>query len=200
MDWINISAGILIGAILGIAGTFFLLGQRITKLETQIAYLSEKTPVEGETPTPALRENGKSRVRNNTKSDTLPEEKTLHLSPAGPRGKTVPGSSGELRYYDNHKGAFGGTIELRGLEPNVQYILTINGKPTHPSNALIPGKTLGAEKYYDFSPIKTDDNGSAVEHFKLHVLTGHYDVKFFVKDMNDWTIVLFNDFLAFTVQ
>ena len=35
MDWKQIISGVVVGAILGIAGTFFLLGQRLSKLEAQ---------------------------------------------------------------------------------------------------------------------------------------------------------------------
>jgi len=49
MDLKQIIAGVVIGAILGIAGTFFILGQRIAKLEAQVEQLTKIRP-ESEVP------------------------------------------------------------------------------------------------------------------------------------------------------
>jgi len=49
MDWKQIIGGIIIGAIIGIAGGFFVLGQRTAKLETQIEHLKSQIDRQKET-------------------------------------------------------------------------------------------------------------------------------------------------------
>lgn len=74
-------------------------------------------------------------------------------------GKPILGSFGKLICYDNSQGSFVGRIELTGLKPNSNYLLTINGKPAHRSNDLLPQRYKEKEGYYDITQISTDPKG-----------------------------------------
>jgi len=128
------------------------------------------------------------------------EPKTLPLTQApNSWGKTMKGSSGRVIYYVNFQGAFSGRIGLKGLTPNHNYVLTINGKPPHPSNDRLP-ESYGVERYVDFLQVTTNSAGDIDSEFNVKLPSGDYNVKFFVKDPDDWKIVLYNDFLLFTVK
>lgn len=130
----------------------------------------------------------------------LPGEKTLQLTQAPTSwGKIIKGSLGKIIYYDNFQGAFSGRIELKGLTPNHNYLLTLNGKPPHPSNDRLP-ESYGVERYVDFLQVITTSAGNVDENFSVKLSSGDYNVKFFVKDPDDWKVILYNDFLIFTVR
>jgi hypothetical protein len=107
--------------------------------------------------------------------------------------------SGILLYYKSFSNGFFGNIIVTKLLPNHEYLLTLNGKPNHPGNDLLPD-TTAKEGYYDFLRIKTDVNGHSNTKFALFLKTGVYDVKFFIKDLDDYKIVFYHDFLLFTVN
>lgn len=126
-------------------------------------------------------------------TEVVEKEKTLHLSQAPPIwGKTIPGSSGKVIYFDNFQGAFSGRIELKGLAPNHSYVLTLNEKLG--VNNKLPNT------YIDFLMVVTNEVGYVNSEFDVKLPSGNYNVKFFVKDTEDWKIVLYNDFLIFTVR
>jgi len=151
------------------------------------------------------------------------------LSPADPAwGAPIEGSSGWVKCFKTAN-TFKGVIQLRGLEPNHEYTLCINGKPGMPGNATeyhdagvsfydydantprwtTPGGAWGAEEFCDFVLIKTDNKGNYGGSFSKELPAGEYDVKFFIKDAHAWciyeqthtwkTIVLYNNDLSFDV-
>lgn len=127
-------------------------------------------------------------------------EKTLLLEQAPITwGRPIRGSSGRIIYYDNSKGTFSGKIELQGLIPNSNYVLSLNGKPAHFSNDLLPER-YGNEGKFDFLQVTTNSIGNVDETFNATLPSGDYNVKFFVKDKKDWKIVLYNDYLFFKVK
>lgn len=138
---------------------------------------------------------------NSSSSDT-PYSETLTLLKA-PRswGKRIRKSSGEINYNFDNSGKMNFRITLKGLDKKHSYVLTINGKISHPSNALLPQK-YGAEKYYDFKQITTDKEGNYDKEVTIHRLKpGDYDVKFFVKDPSSkWKPVLYSDFFIFSLK
>jgi len=130
------------------------------------------------------------------------EQMKIKLMPASKDwGMPIPGSSGELIYKDNNCNYFTGKINLKNLNPKSQYILTINGKPGHPGNDLLL-KKYGKQGFMDIYQTQPDSNGNInSESFKVQLDPGQYDVKFFVKDKEqDYKIVLYNDFLFFTIK
>ena len=130
------------------------------------------------------------------------EEKELPLYQAPDTwGRTILGASGNVIYYDNVRGAFSGRITLRGLESNENYLLALNGKPSHPSNDRLP-QQYGPEGLADIDQVRTDSQGNVSNKpFYINLPPGNYDVKFFVKDTTEnWKIVLYNNFLKFTVN
>lgn len=114
-------------------------------------------------------------------------------------GKTVEGSSGKVIYCDRAEGAFSAKLELRGLAPSHTYVVTLNGKTTHPSNRWL-SQEHGLERYVDFAQVTTDGTGAAGPDISTPLHAGDYDVKFFVKDPDDWKPVLYNDLLRFAVK
>jgi Fe-S cluster biosynthesis and repair protein YggX len=127
------------------------------------------------------------------------ERSVTLLSAPSQWGKPVPGALGKVTYNDNSKENFSAKIELQGLIPNHAYLLTLNGKKTHSSNSLLPEKTEQGEGFFNIMTAITDSTGGANQPCDGNLPPGNYDVKFFVKDQDDWKIVLHNDNLNFTV-
>ncbi len=122
-------------------------------------------------------------------------------------GKRIPGSSGMVVLTDESPGAFTGRVQLTGLRASSVYMLTLNGKPPHASNELLRDIVVGGsvvngtpERYMDIRQVSTDAGGAAEVPFTAQLPAGQYHVKFFVKDRSDWRIVLYTDFLSFTVE
>ena len=80
MDWKQITGGIVIGAIIGIAGTIFVLGKEIAKLETQVAHVNSQI------------------TQLIERKFVRPEEKTLDQGVSGSLGKTTGFRSPDERY------------------------------------------------------------------------------------------------------
>jgi len=130
---------------------------------------------------------------------SLPEKLKLETAPES-WGLPINSSYGEIYYSKEYHAMVLIKINLKGLFPNHRYILSLNGKPWHESNKQLP-QGYGEERYYDFSEIVTNDEGDVEKHLTLDLQSGKYNVKFFVKDpTNDWKVVLYNDFLIFTVK
>jgi len=118
-------------------------------------------------------------------------------------GKRIPKAKGYLTYNTKKSGFFEGTISLQGLTSNNTYLVSINGKSSHPSNNYLvqlgENKT-NSENYLDFKTILSDDNGKVFQDFCVELRPGKYNVKLFVKDVNDkYSIVLFNNNVIFTI-
>jgi hypothetical protein len=117
-------------------------------------------------------------------------------------GKTVPGASGKIEFHDKFRGGFFVHVTLEGLAPDHRYILTLNGNPKLAGNDrlvdAVPG--LATERYFDFLTATTDEHGSYQATFAIALLAGPYDVRFYVKDTDDFKIVLYHDYFKFTVE
>ena len=125
---------------------------------------------------------------------------TLFAPPAW--GRTVPGASGKLGFHDSFHGGFLVHVTLEGLVPNHRYVLTLNGNPKLAGNDrlvdAVPG--LPEERYFDFLKVTTDDHGRFEGTLGVGLLPGPYDVRFYVKDPDDFKIVLYHDYFRFTVE
>ena len=117
-------------------------------------------------------------------------------------GRKVPGATGEIRYHNSFPGGLVIGVKLDGLVPNHEYILTINGAIQHDGNNYLPEQLSrnNPQKFFDFSPAITDDNGRYEATFGIRLPPGPYDVYFFVKDTSDWKIILSRNFFQFTVE
>jgi DNA-directed RNA polymerase subunit RPC12/RpoP len=130
----------------------------------------------------------------------LPFKEPLPLTP-GP-GRKVPGATGEIRYHNSFPGGLVIGVKLDGLVPNHEYILTLNGAIQHDGNNNLPDQLSrnNPQKFFDFSPAITDENGRYETTFGIRLPPGPYDVYFFMKDTSDWKIVLSHSFFQFTVE
>jgi DNA-directed RNA polymerase subunit RPC12/RpoP len=129
-------------------------------------------------------------------------EGPVPLTTQSGNGRVVPGATGEIRYYASFPGGLVIGVKLDGLVPNHEYLLTLNGAIQHEGNNNLPEKVSrgNKQKFYDFSPVITDENGHYQATFGIRLPPGPYDVYFFVKDTSDWKIVLSHSFFQFTVE
>ncbi|MGO8837741.1 MAG: hypothetical protein ACLQAH_15235 [Limisphaerales bacterium] len=124
----------------------------------------------------------------------------LELTDLPLTGRTVPGADGLIRYHDLFEGGLVMVVTLKGLAPNHDYLLSLNGNPRRAgNNHLTQHMPNRPEGFYDFSRITTDAHGHYEAVFDIRLPPGPYDVMFFVKDTTDWKIVLHHDFFRFTV-
>lgn len=93
-------------------------------------------------------------------------------------------------------------LSLQKLVPNHAYRLCLNGKPDLVGNELLLTPVPGheAEKYYDFLTIRTDANGEYHGTLGILLQPGNYHVRFYVKDTEDFQIILYHDYFKFTVN
>jgi hypothetical protein len=117
-------------------------------------------------------------------------------------GKTVPGAAGKITFHDKFPGGFFVQVALDGLAPGHRYILTLNGNPKLAGNERLvdPVPGMKAERYFDFFTITTDKHGRYDVPFGIALLPGPYDVRFYVKDTDDFKIVLYHDYFKFAVE
>ena len=117
-------------------------------------------------------------------------------------GRTVPGSSGKIEFHDRFPGGFFVRVNLEGLTPDHRYRLTLNGNPKLAGNDRLadPVPGLPAERYFDFFTATTDAKGNYQGTFGIALSPGPYDVRFYVKDTDDFKIVLYHDYFKFTVE
>lgn len=117
-------------------------------------------------------------------------------------GRDVPGASGMLQYHEKFAGGFVVKIGLMGLLPSHNYILCLNGNPERAGNDRLVDSVPGneAEKYFDFQTVMTDAMGHYEATFAIALSKGPYDVRFYVKDTDDFKIVLYHDFFKFAVE
>jgi hypothetical protein len=126
----------------------------------------------------------------------------LELSDLPRWGRKIPGAVGMIQYPKSFHGGFILRVELGGLAPNHRYILTLNGNPKRAGNKKLVDPVPGndKERYFDFITATTDPEGRYQAVFCIRLLPGHYDVRFYVKDTDDFKIVLYRDFFKFRME
>ena len=119
-------------------------------------------------------------------------------------GKTIKGASGAIKFHDSFRGGFRVHVTLEGLAPDHLYILTLNGKPGLAGNErlvdVVPGMEKEQERYMDFMKVTTDAHGRYEATYGIALLPGPYGVRFYVKDTDDFKIVLYHDYFKFKVE
>lgn len=123
---------------------------------------------------------------------------SLTLSIPDGFGRQIIGSSGSLKYCVESTRYFKGEINLQGLLPNHDYILTINGKPNEPGNNCLP-KERSDGNYLDAGIVHTNAQGLCSMRLRIRLKSSDYEVRFFLKDKTDYVIVLHNDYLSFSI-
>lgn len=117
-------------------------------------------------------------------------------------GKTIPGAKGQIEFHPEFIAGFLVRVTLDGLAPVHRYILTLNGNPNLAGNDrlsdAVPG--LPAERYMDFFTATTDAHGRYAATFAIALSPGPYDVRFYVKDTDDFKIALYHDYFKFSVK
>jgi hypothetical protein len=128
------------------------------------------------------------------------DELTLVNPPAW--GRVVsPETTGKVRIRRAFDHGFVFHLGLDHLLPNHRYILTLNGNPQRAGNGFLADPVPGnpKERYYDFYVAMTDANGGYDADFGVFLHPGDYDIRFYVKDTEDFKIVLYHDFFKMTV-
>jgi len=118
-------------------------------------------------------------------------------------GKTVSAETcGDLRHLSSFESGFVCHLSLDHLAPNHRYILTLNGNPKLKGNDLLvdPVPGLPEERFYDFLFITTDAKGHYDSDLAVALTHGAYEVRMYVKDTDDFKIVLYHDYFPFTVK
>lgn len=178
-DWRQLIVGIAIGAVLGVGASVYLQGVEIATLKEQINQLKSQ--------------NTEPKLPKEQPNEIAKNEETLQLIPSDETwGKPVPGSSGKVT-FSTEKQALLGTVELRGLKPNHAYTLSLDGSDQLPQRK-------GEAKFFDFLQVTSDLSGNIIKEFNAPLPSGDYSVKFFVKNNDDWKIVLYNDFFHFKIK
>jgi hypothetical protein len=130
-------------------------------------------------------------------------ETTLELVDPPEWGKTVGATThGRIQFHPSFPGGFACRIDLDHLQPDHDYILTLNGNPAKAGNGLLPSAVPGnpQERYYDFLIVHTDAEGHYDSGLGVFLKRGSYDVRCYVKDTSDFKIVLYHDFFKFEVK
>lgn len=117
-------------------------------------------------------------------------------------GRTVAGAGGTIAYPASYPRGFVVRVSLSGLLPAHRYILTLNGNPTLPGNDRLVDPVPGnpKERYFDFQTVTTDDQGRYEATFAIRLEAGPYGARFYVKDTDDFKIVLYHDYFNFAVR
>ncbi|MBN2807011.1 MAG: hypothetical protein JXR22_10170 [Prolixibacteraceae bacterium] len=118
-------------------------------------------------------------------------------------GKAVNDScTGQLRHYRQFPNGFYTEVTLNHLQPDHEYVLTINGRPDLEGNQLLPTPVPGneSERYYDLIRIHTNAAGHYQGTLAVLLPPGAYHTRFYVKDPDDWKIVLYHDYFKFMVE
>jgi hypothetical protein len=129
-------------------------------------------------------------------------EMPLELSDLPRWGRKIPGAGGSIQYRKSFRGGVILRAELAGLSPDHRYILCLNGNPERDGNTRLADPVPGNEKerYFDFITATTGPAGRFSAVFCIRLLPGPYDVRFYVKDTDDFKIVLYRDFFRFDVE
>ena len=116
-------------------------------------------------------------------------------------GKSVANSGGAVHYQRSFAQGFAARLSLHDLVPQHTYLLTLNGIPQHSGNDRLPDPVPGIpeERFYDFLRIVTDAQGAYETDLGIYLLPGDYHVRIYVKDTDDFKIVLYRDYFDFFV-
>ncbi|GAB5409844.1 MAG: hypothetical protein BalsKO_22090 [Balneolaceae bacterium] len=107
---------------------------------------------------------------------------------------------GKLTHSTSYDLGWVSVVQLNNLLPNHKYMLTLNGNPELDGNELLPKPVPGLEeeRYWDIVEIETDTIGHFEKKIAVQLLPGEYHVRFYVKDQDDFKIVLYHDYFRFT--
>lgn len=126
---------------------------------------------------------------------------TLNVMPITTHG-TPPTPSVKINVEYEGGTQFTGRITGRGLKPDSEYMLTLNGKGGQAGNEALKqfGESDG-EGVYDFMQIRTNSKGDISADFTAEDLpSGKYDVTFLMKETGDnWKSVYIRDHVRFTI-
>lgn len=116
--------------------------------------------------------------------------------------KVTDNTYGQIIHHTAFPSGFVADVHLYDLTPDHHYVLTLNGSPSLDGNNLLPMAVPHnpQEKYYDFLDIYTDDKGEYHASLGVYLKPGAYHIRFYVKDPDDYKIVLFHDYFRFTVK
>jgi hypothetical protein len=117
-------------------------------------------------------------------------------------GRTVPGALGSVQLHPAVAGGLILHVKLAGLSPAHRYLLTLNGNPQLAGNDRLPDLVPGMadERYLDFYTATTDARGAYEATFGVRLPPGPYQPRFYVKDTDDFKIVLYHDYFPCAVQ
>ena len=119
-----------------------------------------------------------------------------------PSGSAQPELVTPPQYEVIEESTLQGEVEARGLKPNTYYVLSLNGKEERPGNEQL--KKFGeydGEGYYDFAQVRSGDNGYLTVSFTLNDLpNGEYDIKFLIKELPGYDVVIAYDFMRFEIK
>ena len=109
---------------------------------------------------------------------------------------------GLLNHYQKFPHGFYAEVNLFHLIPGHDYVLTLNGNPNLEGNELLPDLVPGMEeeRFYDVLRITTDQQGNYQATIAVFLKQGNYHARFYVKDTEDWKIVLYHDYFKFEVD
>jgi hypothetical protein len=126
----------------------------------------------------------------------------LDLSDLPQWGRQVAGAAGTIQFRDSLQGGVIVRVSLSGLSAGHRYLLTLNGNPEREGNDRLADPVPGnpAERYVDFHSMSTDSMGRFEAVLSIRLAAGSYDVRFYVKDTDDYKIVLYRDFFRFVVE
>lgn len=127
---------------------------------------------------------------------------TLPLIAPPEWGRTVPGALGSVQLHPAVAGGLILQVKLAGLSPRHRYLLTLNGNPKLAGNDRLPDLVPGMadERYLDFYTATTDAQGGYEATFGVHLPPGPYQPRFYVKDTDDFKIVLYHDYFPCAVK
>ena len=111
-------------------------------------------------------------------------------------------TNGKVEFQLNTEDGFLNRVSLNNLKPNHDYVLTLNGRPDLVGNDLLPETVRGneKEKYLDLIRIKTNELGYYVGIHAVYLKKGNYHVRYYVKDTDDYKILLYHDYFKFSVK
>jgi hypothetical protein len=135
--------------------------------------------------------------------DTINISQAKLITPPLQWGRNISDNTfGEIIYYNSLKSGFITNLSLNKLLPNHAYELTLNGNPKLVGNDLLPDTVpnLNIERYYDFLSITTDSHGEYHAKIGVYLKHGDYHVRFYVKDKDDFKIILYHDYFKFSVK
>ena len=182
-----------------------LLGSGLFAQQIAVFAKSEFSVLDSGAPAPGPKDPAKAAFLANYQADLARPaafEMPLALSAPPEWGRTVPGAAGTIQFHGSFHGGFVVRVTLAGLVPGHKYILCLNGNPALAGNDNLvdPVTPKAKEKYYDFLTATTGENGRYQATFGISLPASPYSVRFYVKDTDDFKIVLFHDFFKFTVE